>query len=237
VPFPRSNAQQTWAFCAVAMLSSRASWPFWFGLFGSRTAWHPSDAARRGLDRQYLFEFSSSGPQDLGDAAVFGRRHANIGGEEASEAALRGEAEIEADVGDRRFRCDQRVERLLHHQRVEIEVRGDAGLGAEQAVEMRPRQPGFPSNRIELELGARTLRHQLDGFADTKVGDRYGRCPRFLRGPSGLPAFLVAAVDQLPQFAVETTQRGGTADQSCRASDVLVQGGGSREAGSAEPKA
>src|SRR6185437_14929594 len=107
----------------------------------------------------------------------------------------------------------------------------------EQAVEMRSRQPGFPSNRIELELGTRTLRHQLDRFADTKVGDRYGRCPRFLRGPSGLPAFLVAAVDQLPQFAVETTQRGGTADQSCRASDVLVQGGGSREAGSAEPKA
>src|SRR6185437_12332417 len=57
--------------------------PGHFGwLFGSRTAWHPSDAARGGLDRQYLFEFSSSGPQDLGDAPIFGRRHANIGGEE-----------------------------------------------------------------------------------------------------------------------------------------------------------
>ena len=38
-----------------------------------------------------------SGPQDFGGAAVFGRRHPDIGGEEAGETALGGEAEIELD--------------------------------------------------------------------------------------------------------------------------------------------
>src|SRR5437762_5710301 len=48
-----------------------------------------------------------SGPQDFGGAAVFGRRHPDIGGEEAGETALGGEAEIEADIGDRHFGRDQ----------------------------------------------------------------------------------------------------------------------------------
>src|SRR6185312_2933379 len=33
VPVSRCNAQKTWAFCAVAMLSSRASWPFWLAIW------------------------------------------------------------------------------------------------------------------------------------------------------------------------------------------------------------
>src|SRR5882724_12402677 len=57
-----------------------------------------------------------SGPQDFGGAAVFGRRHPDIGGEEARETALGGEAEIEADIGDRRFGRDQRVQCLIHDE-------------------------------------------------------------------------------------------------------------------------
>jgi hypothetical protein len=59
-------------------------------------------------------------------------------------------------------------ERLFHDQCIEIEVRGDAGLGAEQPVEVRTRQPGGPRDRIQFDLGARAFGHQLDGFADAK---------------------------------------------------------------------
>src|SRR3984893_687746 len=56
-----------------------------------------------------------SGTQRLGRTAVIGRRHPDRGGEEAGEPALRREAEVKADIGDRHFRGDQRIERLLHN--------------------------------------------------------------------------------------------------------------------------
>src|SRR5947208_10345935 len=90
-------------------------------LSGSRWA-HPNGTHGSAFDREYLFARSSAA-QNLGRAAIIGRRHPDIGGEEAGETALRGEAEIEADIGDRRFARYQRLQRLLHHQRVEIEVR------------------------------------------------------------------------------------------------------------------
>src|SRR5829696_4291452 len=77
-----------------------------------------------------------SGAQDFGGAAVFGRRHPDIGGEEARETALGGEAEIEADIGDRHFGRHQRVQRLFHDECIEIEVWSDAGLGTEQPIEV-----------------------------------------------------------------------------------------------------
>src|SRR5262245_13442690 len=106
---------------------------------------HPSGGARDGFDRQYLLwaPRRSSGAQDLGCAAIIRGRHSDIGRKKAGEGALRGKAEIETDIGDMRLGGDQRVERILHDQRVEIEMGRDAGLGAEQAVEMGARQPGL----------------------------------------------------------------------------------------------
>src|SRR5258705_8787194 len=62
---------------------------------GSRFG-HPNGGESGGLDREYLLSLRSgrSGAQHLGCTAVIGRRHSDIGGEEAGEAALRGEAEI-----------------------------------------------------------------------------------------------------------------------------------------------
>ena len=46
---------------------------------------------------------------------------------------------------------------------------------------------------------------------------------RRLRGLRLLPAFLVAAIDQLPEFAIEAPERRGAADQRGRAANVLVE--------------
>src|SRR4030081_2105981 len=80
---------------------------------------HPSPSyrlARPALDRQYAFArpLRRSGPQNLGGAPVVRGRHAHIGGEEVGKSALGREAEIETNVGDRRFGSHQRVQRFLH---------------------------------------------------------------------------------------------------------------------------
>jgi len=66
-------------------------------------------SVRPGLDRQYTFaqRGARSGPQNLCGAPIVRGRHANIAGEEVRECALRRKAEIEADIGDRRFGCHQ----------------------------------------------------------------------------------------------------------------------------------
>src|SRR5580704_2711033 len=94
-------------------------------------------SARSGLDRQYSFarRLGRSGPQDLGGAPVIRRRHADIAGEKVRKCALRSEAKIEANVGDGSLGGHQRVQSSLHQQRVEVEVRGNTGLGAEEFVE------------------------------------------------------------------------------------------------------
>src|SRR6187399_2111060 len=118
------------------------------GLFGSRFQGILTAPRSLHLIVSIFSRALRSGPQDFGGAAIFSRRHPDIGGEEAGETALRREAEIEADIGDRHFARDQRVERLLHDEGIEIEVRGNAGLGAEQPVEVRTRQSRLPRDRI-----------------------------------------------------------------------------------------
>src|SRR5258708_33662696 len=162
---------------------------------------------RPGLDRQYSLarRLARSGPQDLGGAPIVRWCHADIGGKEVREGALRRKAEIEADVGDRRFGDDQRVQRFLHQQRVEVEVRRAAGLGAEKLVEMRARKPRLARDRIELDLGAGAFRQKPDRFAHAKVGD--GRCGVAVRrGLRLTPALFVTSVDQAAQLPVETLQ-------------------------------
>src|SRR5258706_9774159 len=162
-----------------------------------------------GLDRQYSFarRLGRSGPQDLGGAPIVGWRHADIAGEEVRERAPRRKAEIEADVGDRRFGGHQRVQRLFHQERVDVEVRRDAGLGAKKLVEMGARKPCLACDRIELDLGADAFRQQLDRLAHAKVGD-CGASTTVHRGVRLTPALFVAGVDQAAQLPVETVERG-----------------------------
>src|SRR5438552_1133249 len=108
---------------AVAMPSSQTPRPFWLAFWDILTAPRTLHLIVSIFSRRVR-----SGAQDFGGAAVFGRRHPDIGGEEASETALGREAEIEADIGDRHFGRHEGVQRLFHDQRIEIEVRGDAGL-------------------------------------------------------------------------------------------------------------
>ena len=102
-------------------------------------------------------------------------------------------------------------------------MRGDAGLGTEKPVEMRPREAGGAGDRVQFDLGAGALRHQLDGFANAKIGDGGGRarllhCLRLLP-----PAFLVADINQLPEFAIEAPERGSAADQCRGAVNLFVE--------------
>src|SRR5436190_15875692 len=55
---------------------------------GSRSQ-HPNEDERGGLDREYLLSLRGNclRSQHLGRTAVIGRRHADIGGEEAGEPA------------------------------------------------------------------------------------------------------------------------------------------------------
>src|SRR5947209_180938 len=201
---------------------------------GPRSA-NSKGAAREEFDREYLFA-RLSGPQNFGRATIIGWCHPDIGGEEAGESALRREAEIEADIGDRRLARHQRFQRLLHHQRIEIEVRGNAGLGAEQPVEMRPRQAGFTRDGVELDLGARALRHHLDTLAHAKIGDGTVYA-RIARGLCLLPALVVTDVDQPSQLAIEAIERWSAAHEGGCVLDMLVQCHRPRELGAAKAKA
>src|SRR5258706_687366 len=192
-------------------------------------------SVRPGLDRQYPFARSParSGPQDLGGTPIVRWRHADIGGEEVRESALRRKAEIEADVGDRRFGGHQRVQRSFHQQRVDVEVRRDAGLGAKKLVEMRTRKPCLARDRIELDLGADALRQQLDRLAHAKVGDR-GAGTTVPRGVRVAPALFVASVDQAAQLSVETLERGSAANHRRGLPDIPVQCRGALECRASE---
>src|SRR6266566_7555800 len=120
----QNRARATPSMCILPQVSRPS--------FGSHSM-HPNGDARGGFDRQYLLSIlaAPSGTQDLGCTAVIGGRHPNIGRKKAGERALRGEPEIVADVGDRRFGGDERVKGIFHDERVEIEVGSNAGLGAE----------------------------------------------------------------------------------------------------------
>src|SRR5262249_34423362 len=114
-------------------------------------------------------------------------------------------------------------------------MRSDAGLGAEQAVEMRTREAGLARDQIELDLGARAFGHQLDGFAHAEIGDGSGSCILYRLGD--LPALVITSVDQLAEFAVEAAQGGGTAYKRCRPPYMLVERDRSLVAGPDETQA
>src|SRR5258707_6786272 len=181
-------------------------------------------SVRPGLDRQYPFARSParSGPQDLGGTPIVRWRHADIGGEEVRESALRGKAEIEADVGDRRFGGHQRGQRLFHQKRVDVEVRRDAGLGTEKLVEMRARKPCLARDCIELDLGAGAFVQKPDRLAHAKVGDRSADTT-VRRVVRLAPALFVTSVDQVAQLSVETLERGSATNHRRRLPAISVQ--------------
>src|SRR5215470_8157961 len=62
---PRSHARGLAGWSAIIMLSSRRAWRPLMGHLSCALSKHPSDAARGGLDRQYLFEDSRQGRKTL----------------------------------------------------------------------------------------------------------------------------------------------------------------------------
>lgn len=186
---------------------------------GSRSA-YPSEAATAAFDCQYLYG-ASSRAQNLGHPSILGGGHADIAGEEVGESALGRKAKVEPDVGYLGFGRNQRVQRALHDERIQIEIWRYAGLGAEQPIEMGPRETGFTRNRIELDFGAGTLGYQFDGFAHAEVVDPRDLC--LLRPLGLLPTLFVTNLDQASQLAVQMGQRRGVADQSRGPSDVLIK--------------
>src|SRR5215475_3934365 len=113
-------------------------------------------------------------------------------------------------------------------------MRRDAGLGAEQPVEMRARQAGGARDRIQFDLRARAFGHQPDRLAHAEIGDG-GRS--FLHRLTSLPAFVVADVYQVPELAIERVQRRRAADQRRRSLDLFIEGWGALEMRAAEAQA
>src|ERR1700760_723885 len=105
----------------------------------------------------------------MSDPPVLRRRHANVGRKEAREAALRGETEIVADIGDRYLAAHKPVDRLLHDQGVDIKVRRKPGLRPEQLVEVRARQARAARHRIEFDIGPERLLHEPHRLSHTKI--------------------------------------------------------------------
>ena len=89
--------------------------------------------------------------------------------EEACEVALRAEAEIAADGGQAVVGVDDGFYRQLHAQQIEINVWCHSGGAFEQPVEMRPRQPGLPRQRIHVMRGPRRDPDDLHGPPDTPI--------------------------------------------------------------------
>src|SRR2546421_5412051 len=87
---------------------------------------------------------------------------------------------------------------------------------------MGTRKTGLARDRVQLNLGARAFRHQPDTLAHAKVGHGY-RWARLSWRLGLLPAFSMACVDQLSQFAVEATERRRSADQGCGSPDLLIE--------------
>src|SRR5665213_210296 len=182
----------------------------------------------RALDREYLFARTGVSParpggssEQLRCTAIVCGRHPDIGREEAREGTLRGKAEVEADVGHRLFRLHQHVDRAFHQQGIQIEIRRHAGLAAEQFVEMRPRQPGFTGNVVELDVGTEPFLNEADRLADPEIGDVFENAAfgRLARTP---PALGVAGVDQAAQLAIEFIEPVRGIDHRRGAPDLAV---------------
>ena len=73
-------------------------------------------------------------------------------------------------------------------------------------------------------------------LADAKIGDG-GAGALLVRGIGLAPALFVAGVDQPPQLAIETVQRGGAADHRRGRPHVAIQCRGAFEERAAEPQA
>ena len=108
---------------------------------------------------------------------------------------------------------DQRVERLLHQQRVEIEVRASRrsgrGTACRNAAATAP--PRARRRRVRSPRRAASDSSLID------LRTRKSRDAAPQRRPPARalqPAFLVTGGDQLPQFAVEPGQRGRAADHA-----------------------
>ena len=106
---------------------------------------------------------------DLRTAPIGAGRDDAIGDEEAREARLTGKAQIEPDRRNRLVGPGQPLDRALHPQRIQIDVRRDTDLLAEQLVEVGSRQACLARDRVELDRLAHPLLQELDRFAQPEV--------------------------------------------------------------------
>src|SRR5580704_7657726 len=171
----------------------------------------------------------------MGDPAVLRRRHADIGGEEAREAALRRETQIVANIGDGDLARHQSIDRLLHEQGVDIEVRREAGLRPKQLIEMRTRQARAARHRVELDVGAKRLLHQPHRLAHAKI-DGLTRWAAALAQIRLTPSLLIAGLNQAAQLAIEGRDALARIDESRNAPNLRVKRRRPSEFGAAEPK-
>src|SRR5688572_8123448 len=101
--------------------------------------------------------YGSSGKGNLCAAPIGARRDYAIGDEKARKARLAGKTKIQADRSDRLAGLRKPVDRPLHPQRIQVNVRGDADLLAEQLVEVRPGETGLARHPVELDGLAQPL--------------------------------------------------------------------------------
>src|SRR5690606_27640984 len=97
---------------------------------------------------------------------------------EAREIGLRGEAETAGDAGERFIGCLDLAKRLLHSQRVPVDVRRQVHLFPEQVEEMWPRKPHATGHLIQRYAAAHMRLHEGYRLADSVVAPRGSGCCR-----------------------------------------------------------
>src|SRR5258707_240518 len=75
-----------------------------------------------------------------GNLSKLTRTYAGMVAEEAREVSRLGKAELVADVADARRLIEHRIDRLLHANDVQVDLRRHPDRGFEQSAEMRARQ-------------------------------------------------------------------------------------------------
>ena len=112
---------------------------------------------------------------DPGDCPVLCRRNPDMRGEKVGEMALRGKSQLVADVGDRRLRTHQAIERALHPHRICIERRRQARVFPKKLEEMRTRKAGVARHATEFDTLGEAIVKQPERFTDTEIDGLRGR--------------------------------------------------------------
>src|SRR5258708_3715143 len=104
-----------------------------------------------------------------GNLSKLTRTYAGMVAEEAREVSRLGKAELVADVADARRLIEHRIDRLLHANDVQVDLRRHPDRGFEQSEEMRARQSCLLRKCIKDGAGPGFGPHRSSDAADAPI--------------------------------------------------------------------